>query len=401
MVLHPQLGGLDDSGVGIGGSIEVLGNCAAVVFLIDHPQTVDLCCLQGYLGLVFAHGIAFRLNGKSTGSFVISDFHIFAVGIGNYNIGNFHQTVDLLDAGDEAVGAFGQILLSHSGSHLNGETVVQLYAVDTGGVVTHLDDVVSAHALEEYFYSAQLPVGDVGHFLDVFQIGQITQVDVADFVAVGQREGGNFFVAQLYDELLLGLVQTGRSFHIGQLAVANLFFHIVDVFFLAFIGGVLCACGFVQGAPVGIGKDFLKDLLCLQGGLSSFEIAEPAMEPVQTQIGGAEESQNKQEVNGVEDDTADTGTLLLFFDRSRCFRCGSSLLHFLLGGIFYRCLLHRLFRLLDRRFCAICSSCGLFHRSGFLGGSSFLYGRCFNDFRNIFQNNIIFRRRLVQIIQET
>ena len=49
MVLHPQLSRLDDSGVGIGCGIEILGNCAPVMLLVDHPQAVDLGGLQSKL----------------------------------------------------------------------------------------------------------------------------------------------------------------------------------------------------------------------------------------------------------------------------------------------------------------------------------------------------------------
>ena len=266
-------------------------------------------------------------------------------------------------------------------------------------MVTHLDDVVGTDALKEDFHSAQLPVGNViRHILDVFQIGQIAQVDVADLIPVSQGKGGNLFVTQLDDKLLLGLIQTGGSFHISQLAVAHLLFHVSNILFLTFVGGILGTGRLVKSAPVGIGEDFLEDLLSLQGGLGSFEIAEPAMEPAETQVSGTEKCQNKQEVNGVENHAANTGTLFLLFGLYRLYRSRCRLLGCCLFGSGSRCGILGSCRLFGRCFLyGICGSLGsslLFDRS-LPGRCCFLDGRCFLNF------GLFLQHRLIQIIQET
>ena len=259
-------------------------------------------------------------------------------------------------------------------------------------MVAHLDDVVGAHTLEEDLHGTQLPVGNVCHILDVFQISQAAQIHIANLVPVGQGKGGNLLIAQLDNELLLCLVQTCGGFHISQLAVANLFFHVGHILFLAFIRGVLGTGGFIQGTPVGIGEDLLEDLLSFQGGLGSFKIAEPAVEPLQAQIGGTEKCQNKQEVNGVEDHTAHTGAFFLLFGLDRCF-LGSGRLFgsglFGSGGILPdRCALFGSSCFLGRSLRLLCG-CGLFHRRGLFDGGSLL------DLRHILQHG------LVHIVQET
>ena len=95
---------------------------------------------------------------------------------------------------------------------------------------------------------------------------------------------------------------------------------------LAFVCGVLGTGSFIQGTPVGIGEDFLEDLLRLQCRLGSFEVTEPAVKPAETQISGTEKCQNKQEVNGVENHAANTRTLFLLFGLYRLFRSGYRLL---------------------------------------------------------------------------
>ena len=177
-------------------------------------------------------------------------------------------------------------------------------------------NAVGAVALEGQFHGAQLPVGD---------ITQIFQGGVAYVVLVHQGKGGNHLVAHA-DLVLLVTGQTGGGFQIVQLGGVHLLLHIADELFLALIGGVLGAGGFIQGAPVRVGKQLVKYLLCLGGGLAGFKILQPSVEPVHTEIGADKEHQDEHEIQGVENHAAGAGTLFLLLGhrggRLAALRCG-------------------------------------------------------------------------------
>ena len=166
-------------------------------------------------------------------------------------------------------------------------------------------NAVGAVPLEHQFHAAQLPVGDVAQ---VFQ-GGVTYV-----VLVHQGKGGDGFIAHA-DLVLLVTGQTGGGLQVGQLGGVHLLLHIADEFLLALVGGVLGAGGFIQGAPVRVGKQLVKYLLCLCGGLAGFKILQPSVEPVHTEIGADKEHQDEHEIQGVEDYAAGAGPLFLLLGR--------------------------------------------------------------------------------------
>ena len=164
---------------------------------------------------------------------------------------------------------------------------------------------VGAFPLELHIHLAQLPIGNGA---------QIAQSVVCLGVLVHQGKGGNHFLAQA-DFVLLISGQTGGGFQISQLSRINPALHEGHELFLAFIGRILSAGGFVQGTPVRVGEQLVKHLLGLGGGLGCFVIAQPAMQPGKADIGTYKEHQNEQEIQRIEDHAAGTGALLLFLGR--------------------------------------------------------------------------------------
>ena len=394
MVLHPTLSGFNDVVVGFIGRIEILGDGAAVVHFFDHPQALGLGSLQSHFLLLLGHGVALGALGEGAGGLVVGDGHLFAVLIGDGDGGQLHQAGDLLGVHAGTGGAFRQVFQSLGGGLLDGEVLIQGNAVDIGSVTVQLHDVVAFLTLEENFHSAQLPVGDVG---DVFQV---LQAGSADLILVHQSESGDLFLAQT-DDVLLITGQAGGGFHVGQGTVAHLFLHVGNVFFLAFVGGILGTGGVIQGAPVGIGEDFLEDLLRLDGGLGGFVVRQPAMEPLQADIGGYKEHQDEHKVQGVEDHAAQTGAFfLLLLGGGRLFLSSGLLLRgsllgrgfgiYGLGGCFLGCGLsgeELIFGICVRRNGLLSRSllgggCGsgllrgsvLFHRCRFFRGCGLLVG---------------------------
>ena len=102
-----------------------------------------------------------------------------------------------------------------------------------------------------------------------------------------QGEGGQLFRTQTNQVFLAG--QAAGGLHVFQLLGADLLLHIPHigvgalelgvVFIGAGAGGV--ACQAVELGPVGGGKQLVKYLLALDGGLGGLVVLQPAVEPVQ------------------------------------------------------------------------------------------------------------------------
>ena len=187
-------------------------------------------------------------------------------------------------------------------------------------------DIISSLTVEEHFHSAQLPVGNPTHVLEL-----VGHIFVFVFGLVYQREGGYLFLIQP-NQVLLIAGQTRRGFQIVKLGSAHLVLHIGDVGISTFIGGVLGSGGIVQRAPVGVGEQLGEDLLGLSIGLGHFIIRKPPVEPRQAEKGGQEEDQDEHKVQRVEDHAAQPGAGLLLF-RSGLLRGRSGTLCGSLGSI--------------------------------------------------------------------
>ena len=172
-------------------------------------------------------------------------------------------------------------------------------------MAVHALDVEALLPVEEQLDLAQLPVGNVGQVLGF----------------AFQGEGCDLFLAQL-DDVLLVTGQTGGSFHVGQLGIADLFFHVGDELGLAFVLGIGNTGGVIEGIPVRIGEQLLEDFLTLDGGLCGFVVSQPALQPAETEVGGHEEGQDEQEIEGVEDDGAGAGALFLLLNHNGLHRGG-------------------------------------------------------------------------------
>ena len=65
-----------------------------------------------------------------------------------------------------------------------------------------------------------------------------------------------------------------------------------------------------------MGKQLLENRLRLGGGLCGFKVTQPAVEPVQAEVHTYEEQEDEQEIQGVEDHTAQPGALAPGFGSS-------------------------------------------------------------------------------------
>ena len=173
--------------------------------------------------------------------------------------------------------------------------VIQRYTINLDSVTIRILDIEGLAPVEEQFNAAQLPVRNVG-----------------DRLLSGKGEGGDLLVSQ-EDKILFVSGKTRRGLLEGQRGIAHLVFHIGDELILALVGGVLHPGGVIQGAPVGMGKQLVKDLLALGGGLGGLVVRQPALEPLKAKERGHKEHQNEHEIQGVEDHAAQPGAFPALF----------------------------------------------------------------------------------------
>ena len=303
VVLRPQVvvAQLGDALVGLAGGLIILGQGSPVSELLDHPLAVALGSTQSSGLFFYADGLADSALGKGLGGLVIGYLHGVAHGIVNLNGRLGHQTVDLLEAFPDTGGSQRQIGVGLGGSNLNGVVVTHLNSVEQGPVAFHLFDAVGALPLEEQLHAAKLPVRDLGT--------EKSGVSRFLLVVVLQGEGGDFLTA-VANHVFFVIGQAGGGFQIRQVCGVHLGVHIVDKLLLALKGGVLGTGGNIQVFPVGVGKELLVHLLGLDIRLGSLVVDEPAVKPLHTEEHSHKENQDKQEIQGVEDQTAQTGALL-------------------------------------------------------------------------------------------
>ena len=174
--------------------------------------------------------------------------------------------------------------------------VVQRHAVNLDGVTVHILNIEGLAPVEEQLNAAQLPVGNVGDG------GRLTR----------QGEGSDLLIPQK-DKILLIAGKARGGLLEGQLRIAHLVFHIGDELILALVGGVLYPGGVIQRAPVGMGKQLVKDLLTFGGGLGGLIVRQPALKPLKAKERGHKEHQNEHEIQGVEDHAAQPGAFAVLF----------------------------------------------------------------------------------------
>ena len=232
---------------------------------------------------------------------VVADLHGIARLVKDRDGGGGHQVGNFLGADAHAGDADGQPLRRRSGGDLNHVAVVQRHTVNLDSVTVGILDIECLAPVEEQFNAAQLPVGNVGDG------GRLT----------GQGEGGNLLVPQ-EDKILLIAGKSRRGLLEGQRRIAHLVFHIGDELLLALVGGVLYPGGVIQRAPIGVGKQLVKDLLTFGGGLGGLIVRQPALKPLKAKERGHKEHQNEHEIQGVEDHAAQPGAFAVLFRHGLC-----------------------------------------------------------------------------------